>query len=159
MRLSLTLVLALLACAPAQHPLADLVGTTFDATVTRVSDGNTIDVRPAGERRPIRVRIFGIDTPERGEPFATRARTRTRVLAFDKAVRVSGEAVDRYGRLVARVRIGDVDLATDLLREGLACHYTRYSDDREYADAQSAARLRGAGFWARDAEKPQCVTR
>lgn len=147
------------ACAPAQHPLADLVGTTIEGRVTRVSDGDTIDVRPAGETRPIRVRIFGIDTPERGEPFATVARNRTRVLAFDKTVRVRGESVDRYGRLVARVRVGDVDLATDLLGRGLACHFTRYSDDRLYAEAQAAARVSGAGFWAPSASKPRCVTR
>lgn len=159
MRSVLALAFALVAYAPAQHPLADLVGKTIDARVTRVSDGDTIDVIPAGERRPIRVRVFGIDTPERREPFSTRARNHTRVLVFDKAVRVTGESVDRYGRLVARVRIGDVDLALDLLRAGLACHFTRFSDDRDYARAQATARTTGAGFWAPRAPKPRCVSR
>ena len=159
MRASLCLLLALAAYAPAQHPLADLVEKTIDARVTRVSDGDTLDILPSGETRPIRVRVFGIDAPERGEPFSNVARNRTRVLVFDKAVRVTGQSIDRYGRLVARVRVGDVDLAAALLREGLACHYTRYSDDRVYADAQADARVRGAGFWAPDAEKPACVSR
>ena len=155
------LLVALLAPAatPTQHPLADLVAKTIDATVTRISDGDTIDILPAGEKRAIRVRVFGIDTPERGEPFASRARNHTRVLAFGKSVRVTGQSIDTYGRLVARVRIGEVDLATDLLREGLACHYTRYSSDRDYAEAQTAARARGVGFWAPGAEKPRCVSR
>ena len=152
------LAVALLAPAPAQHPLADLVAKTIDATVTRVSDGDTLDILPAGEPRAIRLRVFGIDTPERGEPFANRARNHTRVLAFGKAVRVTGQSIDTYGRLVARVRVGEVDLGADLLREGLACHYTRYSSDRVYAEAQASARTRGAGFWAQGAEKPGCVS-
>ena len=159
MRSLLRLLPLLLTPPTPQHPLADLVGATVEAQVTRVSDGDTIDVIPAGEKRAIRVRVFGIDTPERGEPFATRARNHTRVLAFGKTVRVTGESVDRYGRLVARIRIGDVDLGADLLREGLACHYTRYSDDRTYAKAQADARATSAGFWAADAGKPRCATR
>ena len=159
MRPALCLLLALVAYAPAQHPLADLVEKTIDATVTRVSDGDTIDILPSGETRPIRVRVFGIDAPERGEPFSNLARNRTRVLVFDKAVRITGTAVDTYGRLVARVRIGDVDLGENLLRAGLACHYTRFSDDRVYAEAQTGAQSRGAGFWAPGASKPRCVSR
>lgn len=157
--LGLVLVLWAPSPAPAQHPLADLVGRTIDATVTRVSDGDTLDIVPAGERRAIRVRVFGIDAPERGEAFSNLARNRTRVLAFRKAVRVTGQSVDPYGRLVARVRVGDADLGDNLLREGLACHYTRYSNDRTYADAQASARTRGVGFWAADATKPACVSR
>ena len=72
---------------------------------------------------------------------------------------MTGQSVDRYGRLVARVKVDDLDLAAALLREGLACHYTRFSDDRIYAEAQAAARSLGLGFWARDAEKPRCVVR
>lgn len=116
--------------------------------MTRVSDGDPLDIVPAGESRAIRVRVFGVDTPERGEPFSRVARNHTRVLAFGKPVRVTGESVDTCGRLVARLRIGDVDLGADLLREGLACHYARYSNDRAYAEAQAAAQTRGDGFWA-----------
>lgn len=145
--------------ASSQHPLADLVGRSFSARVTSVSDGDTFNAIPDGERRPIRIRVFGVDAPERGEPFSTRARSHTRVLVFQKTVTLTGVDVDTYGRLVARVRVGDVDLARDLIGLGLACHYTRYSDDREYFDAEREARRRGLGFWARDAEKPRCVTR
>lgn len=154
----LVLFLGCTAAAPAQHPLADLVGRTVEGRVTRVSDGDTLDVVPDGERRAIRVRVFGIDAPERGEPFSTQARNRTRVLAFNKTVRMTGVSVDTYGRLVARLRIGDVDLGLDLLASGLACHYRRYSDDRAQADAEAAARSRALGFWASDAQKPRCTT-
>jgi len=154
------LLLALLCvagAAPAQHPLANLVGRTIDARVTAVSDGDTIDVVPAGETRAIRVRLFGIDAPERGEPYSAQARNRARVLAFDKTVRLTGVDVDSYSRLVARVRVGDLDLGLDLLSNGLACHYRRYSNDPLQANAEAGARTRALGFWAAGAPKPRCA--
>lgn len=141
----------------AQHPLADLVDKTFEGRVTRVSDGDTFDLIPDGERRGIRVRVFGIDTPERGEPYSTRARNRTRTLIFDKHIQLRGRSIDTYGRLVATARIGDTDLGLDVLSEGLACHYRRYSDDEAQAKAERSARTRGAGFWASGAPKPRCA--
>lgn len=155
------LVLAVcLACSVAsglaQHPLSDLIDTTFNAKVTQVSDGDTFQVVPAGENRAIGIRIFGIDTPERGEPFSTQARNRTRVLAYDKSVTLTGVTIDRYGRLVARVQVGATDLALDLLSNGLACHYQQYSDDEKQALAEAAARAAGVGFWAAGAPKPRC---
>ena len=141
----------------AQHPLKDLVGKTVHGRVTRVADGDTLDIVPAGETRAIRVRLFGIDAPERGEPFANQARARARVLAFDKSVQFTGVSVDAYGRLVARVRAGDVDLGLDLLSNGLACHYRRYSSDQPQANAEAAAKSRAIGFWALGAQKPRCT--
>lgn len=145
------------AAAPAQHPLANLVGRTIDARVTRVSDGDTLDVVPTGESRAIRVRVFGIDAPEQGEPYSAQARNRTRIVAFDKRVRLTGVSIDTYSRLVARVQVGDIDLGLDLLSSGLACHYRRYSDDSAQARAEASAKSRAAGFWAAGAPKPRCA--
>lgn len=141
----------------AQHPLASLVGKTIQGRVTAVADGDTLDIVPAGETLAIRVRVFGIDAPERGEPFAEQSRNRARVLAFDKTVQLTGVSVDTYNRLVARVRVGDVDLAIDLLSSGLACHYRRYSTERQQADAEAAARSRALGFWSPAYAKPRCA--
>lgn len=155
----LAAVVVILHGAPAvftQHPLADLLNTTFEARVTRVSDGDTFDVIPADESRAIRVRLFGVDTPERGEPFFSRARNRTRVLVFDKQVRLTGVSIDSYGRLVARVNVGETDVALVLLSEGLACHFRRYSDDRLQARAEASARTNRLGFWSPGAQ-PRCA--
>lgn len=153
-------VLLAVLCAgatPAQHPLANLVGRTIEGRVTRVADGDTLDIVPAGETRAIRVRLFGIDAPEQGEAFSAQARNRARVLAFDKTVRMTGVSIDTYSRLVAKVRVGDVDLGLELLAEGLACHYRRYSDDRQQAAAEAAAKSSALGFWAPGAPKPRCA--
>ena len=130
---------------------------TFDARVTRVADGDTIEAVPAGESRPVRMRLEGVDAPELGEPFAREAQGWLRTLLQDARVRVTGRAVDSYGRLVARVEADGQDASTALVRAGLACH--AYARDAALAREESQARAAGAGFWASTAAKPQCVER
>jgi micrococcal nuclease len=139
--------------------LQQLVGQRFTAVVVNVADGDTVTIRVPQRGQTVRVRVHGIDAPERGEPFSTRARTFTRVTVFSKEVVVEGRDVDRYGRLVARIRIGATDLSAALLEAGLACHYRRYSSDPVLEAAETTARAAGAGFWAAGAAKPRCVAR
>jgi endonuclease YncB( thermonuclease family) len=145
-----------------QRPRA-LVGATFTAHVVAVADGDTLDVRRTGTNTRLRIRLDGVDAPEAGEPFSTVARTRTRVLAFDKTVRIAGRDVDRYDRLVARVIVpdkdGDIDVSVALVREGIACYFDVFRADPVLARAEADARAAGRGFWARDAPMPACATR
>lgn len=147
----------------AQDALRALVGTSFTARVASVIDGDTIDVVRPGGRARLRIRLEGIDSPEFGEPFNQTARVRTRVLVFDRDVRVAGRDVDQYGRLVARVTVADgaalTDISVALVSDGLACHYRYYSSDPALARAEAEARVAGRGFWAQDAQKPACVAR
>jgi len=156
-RLLLGLVLTVVETSPAQTPRS-LVGARFDAVVVTVVDGDTFDVVREGEKLSVRIRLEGVDSPERGEPFSDRARTFTRVLLFDQKVRVTGRDIDRYGRLVARVNVAGNDASVQLVQAGLACHYTAYSSDPLLARAESESRAAGRGFWARDAQKPRCTT-
>jgi micrococcal nuclease len=135
----------------------ELVGRTLHARVVSVVDGDTVDVVLNGERRPIRIRLEGIDTPERGEPFSDAAKRFTRTLMFDKAVSVDARDIDRYGRLVARVSVGRTDSSRELVAAGLACHYTQYSSDPVLANAEATARTGGHGFWLPGAQKPHCA--
>ena len=152
------IALAVLICGDASaQTIRDLVGVDRQFRVIAVIDGDTVDAIPAGEKRAIRLRIEGIDTPERGEPFSQQARNFTRGLLFDQTVRAEGRDVDRYGRLVARVRVAGRDTSVEILRAGLACHYTAFSSDAVLARAEADARAAGRGFWARDAAKPRCV--
>ncbi len=56
--------------------------------------------------------------------------------------------IDRYGRTVARVIVDGADASLELVKAGLAWHYTQYSDDPELAKAEQAARSRGIGIWS-----------
>jgi len=136
-----------------------LVGRTFSAEVVRVADGDSIEVRTAAGREVIRIRVHGVDAPERGEPFSQAATRFTRAAVFGRVVTLDGQDVDRYGRLVARVRHGRMDLGVELVRAGLACHYRRYASDPALARGEAEARAAGRGVWARGTAQPACVAR
>ena len=153
----LALVIALLTATIHGQAPADLAGLTFNAHVIGIVDGDTLDVLRANTKRRVRIRLEGIDAPERGEPFTQQAKNLTRVLAFDHDVIVMGKELDPYGRLVARVRLGQVDLSVEIVAAGLACHFRRYSSDRVLAKAEADAKSAGRGFWAPGVPKPACV--
>lgn len=131
-------------------------GESFDAVVARVVDGDTIDVRRQGVQESIRIRLDGIDTPERGEPFATVATRLTRAEVFGRTVRVRGTDIDRYGRLVARVTVDGTDLSAALVHAGLACVYRKYTRDPVLYRAEADARTARRGFWG-SPQQPRCV--
>lgn len=139
-------------------PLRPLVGTTATGLVTAVLNGDTFDIALDGRPGTVRVRTFGIDAPERGEPYSNVALRQARVLLFNQRVTITGRDVDRYDRLVASVRAGGQDVGAALMEAGLACHFTRYSHEASLAEAEARARTSGAGFWAPGAPKPRCVT-
>jgi len=135
--LSLALAAALAGCLPRD---------SFEACCVRVYDGDTIEVM-AGGPRSLRIRLHAIDSPEKGQPFSNVARQRTRELAEGQRVRIEVRDRDQYDRLVARVYVDDNDLSEQLLREGLAWHYTRYSSEIALGNAQREARRARRGLW------------
>jgi len=141
----------------AQRP-TDLVNRRFTGRVTHVADGDTMDVVISPARR-VRVRLHGVDTPESGEPFSTRALTFTRVLMFGRDVTVTGKDVDSYGRLVARIAVDNVDASESIIAAGLGCTYRRYVTDSALEAALADARRAKRGFWATGASRPACVAR
>ncbi len=119
----------------------------FTARVIATKDGDTIRVR---DRSGVEfdVRIEGIDCPESGQPFGGVARRFTRVAIFDQTVLVKPVTHDVHGRLVARVMHGGKDLSDELIRNGLAWHYTDYSHDGALAAAEQEARREKRGLWS-----------
>ena len=124
----------------------------FAGSVVGITDGDTISVMREG--RSVRVRLEGIDCPERGQDFGQRAKQFTSVMAFGKDAVVEVRDVDRYGRLVARVHVGGEDVSLALVRSGLAWHYTKYSRDPKLAEAEMAAKSATLGLWSRPAPTP-----
>src|SRR5436305_14660114 len=102
-------------------PVRDVVSAADDFTgkVVGVNDGDTITVLK--DRIPVKVRLFGIDCPETGQDFGSRAKGATSEMAFGKVVTVHPRRNDRYGRTVADVVLPDGrTLNHELVRRGLA---------------------------------------
>jgi len=124
----------------AQRP-SDLVNKRFIAEVTRVADGDTVEVLIPPARK-VRIRLHGVDTPEAKEPFSDRARTFTRVLMFGRQVTVTGKDVDRYDRLVARIAVDNVDASESIIAAGLGCTFRQYVSDAALESALASGTRR-----------------
>ena len=111
-----------------------------------VTDGDTIKVMI--NRRQRRVRLEGIDCPERGQPFGQKAKQLTSKMCFGREVQLHITGRDRYGRDLAEVIVDDTNVNQELLRAGLAWHYKRYNSDPGLAKLEDEAREAGRGLWA-----------
>jgi micrococcal nuclease len=118
---------------------------TFTGKVVGVPDGDTLVV--LNGRETVRVRLEGIDCPELGQGFGRNAKRFTSSLIYKKRVEVRGKEWDRLGRLVARVSIGGRDVSLELVRAGLAWHFTWYSSDKQLAEAEREARAEKRELW------------
>ena len=136
--LALTLTLAALSGVGAEPFL--------EGRVVAVFDGDTLEMLVDGA--PRRIRIAGIDTPERGQPWAERAKQALSNRVFGKPVKVNEVAEDRYGRTVGEVYADDVCVGCELVREGYAWVYRGFTDDRVLFDLEAQARAAGRGLWS-----------
>ena len=101
---------------------------TLTGKVVGVTDGDTITVLV--EKRTIKVRLAEIDTPERGQPWASRAKQALSDKVFREQVEVRVLNTDRYGRTVGHVWIGDRHINREMIRDGHAWAYRKYLDDQ-----------------------------
>lgn len=146
------LVLALVVLAgPA--PAADVARLSGPA---RVVDGDTLVIGAE------HIRLYGIDAPEHDQTCTAAgaawdcglwAGQALSALVKGREVACTGLDRDRYGRLVARCRVGGADLGAALVAQGAATAYRRYSLD--YVGAEDSARRAGLGIWRGTVEAPE----
>lgn len=119
--------------------------------VLRVIDGDTLDVCLSSGR--IRVRLHGIDAPERDQPGGAGAARWLNTVLQDADVGLEPVSQDQYDRLVAIVHLEGTNINEALLRAGQAWAYRRYlrRQDRNWCDLEHAARAARVGLWAADA--------
>ncbi|MDD5306737.1 MAG: thermonuclease family protein [Deltaproteobacteria bacterium] len=126
--------------------------------VVAVLDGDTIDVLSRG--KATRVRLAGIDCPEKSQRFGMQAKKLASSLCFGRSVRVRATAVDRYGRTVGFVTLPDGrSLNDEMLRAGLAWWYRDYSKDERLGALEREARLARRGLWVDPDPMPPWVWR
>lgn len=138
---------------------ADLVGI-----VVSVSDGDTVTVLDS-QHQQHKIRLAGIDAPEKLQPFGQKSKTSLSALAFNREVEVIGDKRDRYGRTVAKIMVADPncnspgcpkihDAGHMQLMRGLAWWYRKYAkeqtpkDREDYEVAEFQAKSQRLGLWS-----------
>jgi endonuclease YncB( thermonuclease family) len=147
-------ILMLFFCSLTQ---ADVMGR-----VVAVTDGDTIKVLDSSNTQH-KVRLTGIDAPERGQPYGTASRDNLSRMVAGKEVKVESTKNDRYGRVLGKVWVQPSDCPTcgktldanhAQILAGMAWWYRYYAKEQSpedrgrYESAEDEARKRKWGLWA-----------
>jgi micrococcal nuclease len=124
-------------------------GDELVGEVIGITDGDTIRVLVDGEKN-LRVRLHGIDAPEKGQPYAAKAKEFVGDECFKKRVTLKLHGKDRYGRLLAEVVLPDGHtLNHRIVTAGFAWWFRRYAaNDEQLRELEEAARKAKRGLWA-----------
>lgn len=120
--------------------------------VVGITDGDTLTLLDTNQMQ-YRIRVSGIDTPERGQAYGHVATENLAKLAFGQLAAADCPKQDRYGRWVCVVRVNGVDVGLAQVKSGLAWHYKKYAseqtptDQELYAMAEQEAKVAGIGLW------------
>lgn len=131
---------------------SSVVAAELEGQVVGVLDGDTIDVLTTTKTQ-VRVRLAGIDAPEKGQAFGNVSKKELSDLVFGKQVSVEWRKMDRYGRTVGKVIVDGVNANLKMVEAGLAWHYKQYAreqsptDRASYAQAEERARAEAIGLW------------
>ena len=125
---------------------------TITGRVVGVADGDTITVLDA-DKVQHKIRLAGIDAPEKKQAFGNRSKESLSALAFDKTVNVETDKRDRYGRQIGKVLVNGQDVNLVQVERGMAWFYRQYqreqspNDRRLYEAAEAAAKADKRGLW------------
>ena len=125
------------------------------SVVTRIIDGDTFVLSGGAQ-----VRLIGVDTPEKGQPFyeSARAFAESTILGSPVVIEFDEEPLDNYDRALAYIFMDSILYNEEIVRAGLASVYL-FKNNRKYASkllsAQKSARETGTGIWSLDPPSPE----
>ena len=128
--------------------LPNLKNKIFNARVIGIMDGDTMEV--LYQNKPVKIRLAHIDCPEKrgSQPFGKHAKEALSDLCFGQQVEVQAKNYDRYKRLIAVVVNARKKIVNqEMVKQGMAWHFKKYSKDTVYAELEITARHKKVGLW------------
>lgn len=122
-------------------------GDEISGRVVSVSDGDTLKILTV-DKREVRIRLSEIDAPEKDQPYGNNAKQAMSKLVFGKVVTAKVVDTDRYGRIVAWVYLGDLNINKEMIRQGMAWAYRQYLSDKSLLSLEEAAQNQKVGLWS-----------
>ena len=155
---SVTWVLLILGLVAAWVPGAHgaVRTTSWQGTVTHVTDGDTLWVRPSRGDAAHKIRLHGIDAPEICQTYGLVSRDTLASRLMGKRVHVKVRRLDTYGRSLAHVALNGHDTGAWMVQQGAAWSYRYRRDPGPYAHQEGQARSQRLGLFAdAQAERPR----
>jgi micrococcal nuclease len=121
--------------------------------VVGVTDGDTLKVLDADKQQMV-CRLYGIDAPEKSQPFGQASKRALSDLTFNRMVEVDITGRDRYKRSICKVRVGRTDINREQVSSGMAWMYRQYTREIAYEAAENTARAQRRGVWSESAAVP-----
>lgn len=132
---------------------------TIEGLVIGVSDGDTITVLDQ-QKNSYKIRLQGIDAPEKKQAFGEKSKQSLQDLVHSKQVRIEYDKEDKYGRIVGKVTVDDVDVCLQQLVLGMAWHYKKYQNEQSvsdralYSETELKSKSLKLGLWTDDTPMP-----
>ena len=112
--------------------------------VIKISDGDTITILTQ-QREQVKVRLYGIDAPEKKQPYGQKSKQFLASLIAGQVVEVEPKGKDRYKRTLGIIRHKGQDINAQMVLNGYAWAYVKYS--RIYVNHERLAREKKRGLW------------
>ena len=128
---------------------------TITGKVVGVAGGDTITVLQ--NKTQYKIRLWGIDCPEKHQAFGQKAKQFTADMVFGKEVEVHVDTQDRYGRSVGIVYVGETCVNAEIIKAGFAWVYTKYCKQPicdKWLGIEEAARTEKVGLWVENNPEP-----
>ena len=132
---------------------------TIEGLVVGVADGDTITVLDQ-QKNTYKIRLQGIDAPEKKQAFGEKSKQSLQDLVHSKQVRIEYDKEDKYGRIVGKVTVDDVDVCLQQLVLGMAWHYKKYQNEQSvsdralYSETELKSKSLKLGLWTDDTPMP-----
>jgi endonuclease YncB( thermonuclease family) len=112
-----------------------------------IADGDTFTLLVNGNEQ-VKIRIDGIDAPEKKQDFGNRAKEYLSGMIWGKELTVKVSKKDKYGRSIGKISTPEIkDVGLEMIKAGLAWQYRDYNKDESYAKAERLAREKKKGLW------------
>lgn len=127
--------------------LSTLCFAQIKGKVVKVSDGDTFTILTSNKEQ-IKIRLYGIDAPERKQDFGEMAKQHLANLCAGKDVFIDDKGKDKYNRVLGIVFVDSINVNESLLINGLAWHYKFFSKSARYAALEKEACEKKSNVWS-----------
>ena len=117
-------------------------------TVKYISDGDTITVTNNKTNKKVKVRLFGIDAPEKTQEYGLESKEYLMSLTKNKSIIVKGNTYDKYGRLLGTIYVDGININETMVQTGNAWWYEKFDPkNTKVRDMQIKAKESKLGLW------------